>query len=110
MNAARGVVTATMVAALLACSGGEPSAGQIRKAVERMVERDFGHLSAGVKPVVHDVEKQSCESDGKGAYLCELTVDITAAGGQRLKMPLVSMLSKGDDGWVAGFDYPGDDQ
>lgn len=105
MNGVRGVVVAAVVVGLLACSGSEPSAREVRKAVERWAEEESRHVPDAFRPVVHGVEKERCEGDGKGTYFCEVTMDMTTASKERLDMPMAFLLDKGEDGWVAGFDY-----
>jgi hypothetical protein len=93
-------------AALASACSSEPSAKDIRAAMEQQAEaanQQVGQMLGGsMKVEYHDVEKLGCEPTGQdNAYLCDVKVDVTApVVGRQQQSGRVRMV-KGDDGWIA---------
>ncbi len=95
---------------LVGCSG-EPSAGDIRRAMEQQLERagndPFGRLVAGTADddqgkfmEIHELHKIGCTPDGERAYACDVEAEMSLMG-MRDKTATRIRLVRGKDGWIA---------
>ena len=90
-----------LVLALAGCSG-EPSSGDIEKAVKADVEKVNQQVPEPMKAEVHAVKKISCvEAKESAGYNCDVEIDVTAPMVGRNKSVGQSRMVKGSDGWVA---------
>lgn len=89
--------------------GGEPSSGDIEKAVKSQVDKDnqqykqfAGSASGGDMPKFFGSKKLGCVNDKGGAgYTCDVEVDVSGPfGGARSKGVVPIRFVKGSDGWV----------
>lgn len=95
-------------AALLGGCSGEPSAGDLEKAVAanasqgaEQMERLSRGSSKSFMPQVHNVKKLSCRQDTGAAWLCDIELDMTSPQGVRGKVPTAMRFIKGSEGWTA---------
>ena len=90
-----------LVLALAGCSG-EPSSGDIEKAVKADVEKVNQQVPEPMKAEVHAVKKISCvEAKESAGYNCDVEIDVTAPMVGRNKSVGQIRMVKGSDGWVA---------
>lgn len=95
-------------AALLGGCSGEPSAGDLEKAVAanasqgaEQMERLSRGSSKSFMPQVHGVKKLGCRQDTGAAWLCDIELDVTSPQGVRGKVPTSMRFIKGSEGWTA---------
>lgn len=93
---------------LIGCSGGAPSDSDIEalfraeqeKAVATaatMVGQEKAKKMAGE---VHSISKKNCAEISDGAYICEVTVDMSAPFAGRNKTDITVKIVKGENGWI----------
>ena len=98
---------------LLAGCSGEPSNGDIEKAVQASVQQSqeaMGKLADGnpqaaemakaFQAKVHSVNKIGCKSDGDKAYKCDVELDMETGLTGRKKQTVPVRMVKGSDGWT----------
>lgn len=95
-------------AALLGGCSGEPSAGDLEKAVAanasqgaEQMERLSRGSSKSFMPQVHSVKKLGCRQETGAAWLCDVELDMTPPHGVRGKVPTSMRFTKGSEGWTA---------
>jgi hypothetical protein len=106
MNAHRYVIACATV--LVAACSGEPSSGDIEKAVRMKyeaaqlvaTEMAGAKLAAKLKTEVHSVRKIDCKAgDNAKVYQCNVELDMTVPMIGRQKLQVPTILVKGPDGW-----------
>lgn len=110
---ARLALTALLALSALLClsgCGGEPSSGDIEKAVKSFREQRSQELrqisgsasGADSMPRFHGAKKLGCtNAQGGAAYTCDVELDMTEPyGGARSKRVTQFRLVKGSDGWM----------
>jgi len=96
----------TGVAILAGGCAGEPSAEDIREALQRQAsaaQQQAGRVVGGAFGVeIHDVKKLGCESTSqKNAWQCDVEIESTVPIVGRTKQAGRIRLVDGDDGWIA---------
>ena len=97
-----------VVAALLAGCSGEPSAGDIEKAVKASVTQSqeamskmagsnaqAAEMAKSMMPTVHSVNKIGCKADGDKAYNCDVELDMETGITGRKKQTVPVRMVKG---------------
>lgn len=101
------VLSTLLLALTLAGCSGEPSSGDIEKAVKADVEKVNQQMkdnpfTRSMTTEVHAVKKISCvEAKESAGYNCDVEIDVTAPLVGRSKNVGQIRLVKGSDGWVA---------
>lgn len=106
---ARGTALCILLAAgtalLCACSG-EPSGGDLEKAVSAnflqgsaQMERLSPGSSKTFIPQVHNVKKLGCRQESGASFSCDIELDMTSRG-VRGKVPTSMRFVKGSEGWA----------
>lgn len=105
----RSAMRATLLTGIAALAGGcsgEPSAQDIREALQQQAsaaQQQAGRVLGGAFGVeIHDVKKLGCESTSqKNAGQCDVEIESTVPIVGRTKQAGRIRLVDGDDGWIA---------
>ena len=107
---ARAALPALLALLCLTGCGGEPSEGDIEKAVKSEMDqtakglRQLNRSASGsdILPKINGIKKIGCTNAQSGAgYMCDVELDVTGAyGGPRKKGVTQFRFVKGSDGWV----------
>jgi hypothetical protein len=95
------VISSVVLAVALGGCSGEPSSGDIEKAMKADIEKANEMFPGEMKAELHSVKKVSCvEAKRSAGYNCDVEIDVTAPILGRQKDVGQIRLVKGSDGWV----------